>query len=68
MPFADMSVQNREGVLDWARRHEWGREAVMSAEGVLFGVIDPLAVGEGETRISSLNFTSLHDLAGWAGY
>lgn len=68
MPFADMSVQNRERVLAWARRHDWGREAVMSADGVLFGVIERLELAEGQPRIQSLNFASLHDLAHWAGY
>lgn len=64
MPFAEMTVQNRANALSWARSHAWGRDAIMSEDGVLSGV----SVLEDAPRRRCLNFTSLHDLARWAGY
>lgn len=69
MPFSEMSVHNLRNVLAWARRHEWGRNAQMSDDGVLFGCLDLEAPeNESRTRLKSVNFVSLHEVATWAGY
>lgn len=69
MPFSEMSVHNRERVLAWVRGHPWGREAVMSADGVLYGCVPrSTATTHSTSRLETISFVSLHELAGWAGY
>lgn len=66
MLFAEMSDQDRSSVIAWVKNHVWGREAAMSADGVLFGVVDPALADQ--QRLPSLNFVQLQDLVRWAGY
>lgn len=66
MLFAEMSDQDRSSVIAWVQNHAWGRDAAMSADGVLFGVTDPSKADQ--QRLPSLNFSRLQDLVRWAGY
>ncbi len=69
MPFSEMSVHNLKNVMDWVRSHEWGRNAQMSADGVLYGCVDLSARDRAsQGRFDSVNFVSLHAVATWAGY
>lgn len=69
MPFSEMSVHNLRNALAWVRSHEWGRNAQMSADGVLFGCVHPADCDRAsQSRFDSVNFVSLHEVATWAGY
>lgn len=67
--FCDLNDQQRASVVAWARGHEWGRDAVMTAGGALYGCVsnDSLDLPNRSRRVSYA-FTELHSLARWAGY
>lgn len=67
MLFSDMPSISRLTVVAWAKRQAWGREAVMSADGVLYGVQPASAQGNAsDARSPTINFASLEALAAWA--
>lgn len=68
MLFTEMSSQRRRDVVAWARGQAWGREASMSAAGVLYGLGDtPSVADDGLSRRAAASFASLEALLSWAG-
>ncbi len=63
--FADLSDQQRAGVLAWAQSHDWGTEAYWadcSGQLLVYGFNDVLQAD------SWLHFETLGALRDWAGY
>lgn len=69
LQFSELNEVQRDSVVRWARSHDWGRDAVMTAGGALYGCVqaDSPDRSNGCRRVSYA-FTELHSLARWAGY
>lgn len=71
MLFYEMNPGQHDRVLQWARRHDWGRLARWGAglsQWTLVDVLEVISLGNGTTTEKSVSFDSLTDLRGWAGY
>jgi hypothetical protein len=67
-PFADMTPNARLGWLLWARSHDWGRRAVMSAAGVISGLCCSVSHRDGRETFARPTFTAPGPMKAWAGY
>ena len=58
-----------EKTLNWARQHDWGLNAQLSASGVLHNLEDTSYNSDTEVRSTELiSFTDRQELFAWAGY
>jgi hypothetical protein len=66
--FADMTPNARLGWLLWAREHDWGRNAIMSEDGHLSGLVCAVSHHGQHAGFERPTFTTPREMKAWAGY
>lgn len=72
--FSDMPVGTRRSWLLWAREHDWGVNAVMTADGLMVGLVERWTERcrrTGRVRAAEAPapaFSNPAELRAWAGY
>lgn len=66
--FSDMTSSARLGWLLWAREHDWGRNARMTADGVIEGLSCLVSHRDGSASVERPTFTTPREMKAWAGY